>query len=79
MRKMSVFNVMLHLSILFVSVQVATSICCEEISSDVKKKELAHVTLCSVVTLELEECCEKLEIEVEKQRDAYRTLCPGLC
>ena len=75
---MEEFNVMLFLSVLFVSVQVATSICCDEIRSNVNQKELAHTTLCSTVIPELANCCEKLRNEIKKQRIAYKTLCPGL-
>ena len=75
---MAAFNAMLFLSVLFVSVQVTISICCEDINADVKKKELAHITLCSTVTSELAKCCRTLGMEVEKQREAYKTLCPGL-
>ncbi|XP_028411498.1 loricrin-like [Dendronephthya gigantea] len=73
---MKVFDAMLFLGILFVAVEVSISICCEEIISDVNKKELAHTTLCSTVIPELAECCEKIGNEVQKQRDAYKTLCP---
>ena len=75
---MEEFNAMLFLSVLFVSVQVATSICCEEIRSNVNEKERAHTTLCSTVIPELANSCKKLGNEIEKQRIAYETLCPGL-
>ena len=76
---MTVCNAMLYLSIVFVLIGSAISTCCEEISSNVKKKEITHATFCSNVTSEFTRCCKKLEIEVKKQREAYKTLCSGMC
>lgn len=62
--------------VILAPVEIASSICCEDIRSDIEQKELAHANLCSAVNSDLAQCCQDLGTDVEKQRQAYETLCP---